>query len=164
MWKYLKKVEMTSSKTENKGSSEPNNPTCLPKENGPLSQSISLRAIAAANISVANFIKQTNQSGKYQSYSDAERAEIGRKTLELGITATKKYYERLNPKRPLPTSSVHTWKVQYADEAAKLKQKGKKPVVKDLPCKNKVGHYCLVSSWTAMLSSIYQCFEIKVVW
>jgi len=149
---------MTSSKTENKGSSEP---IVYPKENGPLSQSISLRAIAAANISVANCIKQTNQSGKYQSYSDVERAEIGRKTLELGITATKKYYERLNPKRPLPTSSIHTWK---QTKQLSLKQKGKKPVVKDLPCKNKVGHYCLVSSWTAMLSSIYQCFEIKVVW
>ena len=67
---------------------------------------------------------------------NTERAEIGRRALELGITATKKYYERLNPKHPLPTSSIHTWKVQYADEAAKLKRKVKEPVViKDLPSK-----------------------------
>jgi len=57
--------------------------------------------------------------GRYQRYSDTERAEIGRRAVEMGITATIKYYEELNPKHgPLPCSSIYAW---YGEEAAKLK-------------------------------------------
>ena len=55
----------------------------------------------------------------------------------MGITATIKYYEGLNPKCPLPSSSVYTWKVQYLNELAKRKRNGKDLEVKDLPSKKR---------------------------
>jgi len=133
MWKYLKKAQTTRESKESLESCH-----CLPEENGLLSRSVPASAIAAANLSVSKCLEQASQPakrGKYQRYSDTERAEIGRRAAEIGITATIKYYEDLNPKRSLPLSSVYTWKVQYTDEVAKLKQEGKQPVVKDLPCK-----------------------------
>ena len=48
-----------------------------------------------------------------------------------------KYYEGLNSKCLLPSSSVYTWKVQYAEEIAMIKQEGKEPVAKDFPSKKK---------------------------
>ena len=136
MWKHLKKAQTASNKPESKESSE-SMLACLP---GPLLQSMPASTIVAANMSVSKYIERTSQSskqGKYQRYSDTERAEIGRRAVEMGITPTIKYYEELNPKRPLPSSSVYTWKVQYAEEVAKLKREGKEPVVKDFPNKKK---------------------------
>jgi len=44
------------------------------------------------------------------------------------VSLQQSNYEELNPKHgSLPSSSVYTWKIQYAEEAAK---QGKKPVVK----------------------------------
>ena len=102
MWKYLKKAQATSSKEESKELLESRH--CLPEENGLLSRSVPASAIAAANLSVSKCLEQASQPakrGKYQRYSDTERAAIGRRAAEIGITATIKYYEDLNPKRPL---------------------------------------------------------------
>ena len=121
MWKYLKKAQTASSKPESKESSE-SKLACLPEENGPLSRSVPASAISAANMSVSKCIERTSQSskrGKYQRYSDTERTEIRRRAVEMGITPMIKYYEGLNQKCPLPSSSVYTWKVQYAEEVAK---------------------------------------------
>jgi len=76
MWKYLKNVQTTSSKEESKESLESSH--CLSEENGPLSRSVLARAIAAANLSVSKCLEQASKPakrGKYQRYSDTERAE-----------------------------------------------------------------------------------------
>jgi len=59
--------------------------------------------------------KSTSQINE-KNTNDTERAEIQRRATEIGITTMIKYYEELNPKCPLPSSNVYTWKVQYKDK------------------------------------------------
>ena len=102
MWKYLKRIS-----AENK----PSTKDCLPQESGPLSRSIPSSAIASANKAVLKSMESAMKQegrGKYGKYSSKERAEVGRRAAEFGITSTIKYYETVNPLRQLPSSSVYT--------------------------------------------------------
>ena len=76
-------------------------------------------SIAAANSSVAKvFKKQHKQTeakkphGEYLAYTAKERAEIGKRVALYGINLTIKYY-KINPQRPLPSSSAFDMKVKY---------------------------------------------------
>ena len=106
MWKYVKKIG-----AENK----PSMKDCLPQENGLLSKIIPSSTIASANKAVLKLMEDTTRQerrGKYGKYSLKERAEVGKRAAEFGITSTIKYYETVNPSRQLLSSSVYTWKVQ----------------------------------------------------
>ena len=131
MWKYVKKIS-----AENKSSTK----DCLPQENGLLSRSIPSSAIASANKAVLKSMENATKQerrGKYGKYSTKERAEIGKRAAEFGITSMIKYYETVNPSRQLPSSSVYTWKVQYLNELAKRKRNGEELLIKDLPQKKR---------------------------
>ena len=131
MWKYLKRIS-----AENK----PSTKDCLPQESGPLSRSIPSSAIASANKAVLKSMESATKQegrGKYGKYSSKERAEVGRRAAEFGITSTIKYYETVNPLCQLPSSSVYTWKVQYLNELAKRKRNGEELLIKDLPQKKR---------------------------
>ena len=56
------------------------------------------------------------KSGKYGKYSFKEKAEIGRRTAEFGITSIAKYYD---PQCQFPSTSMYTWEVHYLNELAK---------------------------------------------
>ena len=120
MWKYLKKVSVNSLESDKKPSM---NNDLLPQESLPLSRSLPGSTIASANRLVLKCMEDTKQGkrGKYGKYSSKEKADIGKRAAELGIAATMKYYESINPQRQLPSSSMHTWKVQYLNELAKRK-------------------------------------------
>ena len=135
MWKYLKKISV-----ESQYDKKPSMNDCLPQESGPLSRNVPSSAIASANKAVLKSMENAKQvrRGKYGKYSSKEKADIGRKAVEFGITATMKYYESVNPQRQLPSSSVYTWKVQYLNELAK--RNGEELPIKDLPQKNEVIH------------------------
>ena len=134
MWKYLKKISV-----ESQYDKKPSMNNCLPQESGPLSRSVPSSAIASANEAVLKSIENAQQTrrGKYGKYSSKEKADIGRRAAEFGITATMKYYESVNSQRQLPSSSVYTWKVQYLNELAKRKRNGEELPIKDLPQKKR---------------------------
>ena len=107
MWKCLKKFSVNSLESDKKPSMN-NDP--LPQESGPLSRSLPSSTIASANRLVLKCMEDAKQGkrGKYSKYSSKEKADIGKRAPELGITATMKYYESINPQCQLPSSSVHT--------------------------------------------------------
>ena len=134
MWKYLKKISV-----ESQYDKKPSMNDCLPQESGPLSRSVPSNAIASANKAVLKSMENAKQTrkGKYGKYSSKEKADMGRRAAEFGITATMKYYESVNPQRQLPSNSMYT---QYLNELAKQKRNGEELPIKDLPQKNEVIH------------------------
>ena len=75
------------------------NPTSvaeLPDPSGSLSKSIPSSAIKAANTAVRDALIEKEalkaKRGRYQHYSDKERAEIAKRATEFGITATIRHY------------------------------------------------------------------------
>ena len=60
---------------------------------------------------------QTPNGKRYQHYSDKGRAEIAKRAINFGITATIRHYATLYPTRgTIPVSSVATWKAKYLKE------------------------------------------------
>ena len=88
-----------------------------------LSKSIPSSTIKAANTALQDMSIATDSQneapnakrGRYQHYSNKERAEIANKSaIDFGITATIRHYASLYPTRgTIPVSSVATWKAKY---------------------------------------------------
>ena len=79
--------------------------------------------IKAANTAVqdVSIDSQTEEpdtkQGRYQHYSDKERAEIAKRAIDFGITTIICHYASLYPTRgTIPVSSVATWKAEYLKE------------------------------------------------
>ena len=114
---------------------------CLPDASGPLALAMPSGSIASANSSVEKALKQTEAKkprGEYKVYTAKERAEIGKRAAVYGITSTIRYYRKINPQRPLPSSSVFDMKVKYQEELSERKRKQEKDLdIVELPNKKK---------------------------
>jgi len=122
------------------------NPTSvaeLPDPSGSLSKSIPSSAIKAANTAVRDALIEKEapkaKRGRYQHYSDKERAEIAKRATEFGITATIRHYASLYPTRgEIPVSNVATWKAKYLKELKIHVQENKQDLIIDkLPNKKR---------------------------
>jgi len=122
---------------------------CLPDASGPLSIEIPSGSITATNSSVVKVLEKQQkmtkrQRGKYRTYTAKERAEIGKRAAIYGINSTIKYYKKINPKRPLPSSSIFHLKLKYQEELSKRKRCQEEILeVTELPSKKK-GHPLLL--------------------
>ena len=112
---------------------------CLPDASGPLALAMPSGSIASANSSVEKALKQTEAKkprSEYKVYTAKERAEIGKRAAVYGITSTIRYYRKINPQRPLPSSSVFDMKVKYQEELSERKRKQEKDLdIVELPNK-----------------------------
>ena len=104
-----------------KSRSNPASIVDLPNPSGPLSKAIPSSAIESANAAVREVVIERQapnaKRGKYQHYSDKEKAEIAKRAIDHGITDTVRHYASLYPERSeIPISSVATWKARYLKE------------------------------------------------
>jgi len=89
--------------------------------------------------------------GEYRVYTGKEKAEIVKRAAVYGISATIRYYTKIEPVRSLLSSSVFDWIDQYQKEVQKLKHEGKGDFeITELPRKKErsdiaVGHR---AGWT----------------
>ena len=52
--------------------------------------------------------------GRYHHYNEKERAEIAKRAIEFGSTATVHHYTSLYPTRDeIPISNIATWKAKH---------------------------------------------------
>ena len=119
----------------------------LPDPSGILSKSIPSSTIKASNTAVWDVSIATDsqneapdaKQGRYQHYSNKERAEIAKRAIDFGITATICHYASLYPTRgTIPVSSVATWKAKYLKELKIRVQENKQDLVIDkLPNKKR---------------------------
>ena len=110
------------------------------KPDSSLSTVVPASAIVAANEEVKKVIS-TNASeedsacssrhGAYEHFTPKEKARIGKRAAEHGVTATVRLFSKAFPVRPLKESSVRTWK-KYKVELVKNKKAGKDVAVKEL--------------------------------
>ena len=71
-------------------------------------------------------------------YTGKEKAEIAKRAAVYGISATMKYYAKIELKRTLPSSSVFDWKEQYQQKVQKWKREGKDDFeITELPSKKR---------------------------
>ena len=118
-------------------------------------------AIAAANSAVREYLLTTKGSittptsddddeaqssstcGVYQVFSDAERAEIGKKAAESGIASAMRQFSKLESGKPasqqweLSPSSVHGWKTKYLEVLNRKHEPGESQEVTKLPKKKR---------------------------
>ena len=70
--------------------------TVLPKPDGPLSECMPSAAISSANNEVKDLVDATpcdsRKQGPYQNYTDKEKARIGKRAAEFGVTNTLRHF------------------------------------------------------------------------
>ena len=95
----------------------------LPNPLGALSKTILSSVIKAANTAVRKVLVNSEneapdaKQGRYQHYSDKERAEIAKRAIDHGITDIIRHYASLYlTRKEIPVSSVATWKARYLKE------------------------------------------------
>ena len=87
----------------------------------------------------------TKCRGNYQFFSPKEKAELGKRVAEYGITSTIRYFVRIDrQERSLSPSTLFTWKEHYLKELVKRKH-DEVPEMKELPPK-KQGHPLLLGA------------------
>ncbi len=102
----------------------------LPKPDGPLSRIVPASSIAAANKEVKGVLdlpkasgaeekQTTSKRGTYDHFTPEEKARIGKRAAEHGVTATIRYFSRVFPGHSLKESTVRTWKKKYLQEIAR---------------------------------------------
>jgi len=104
-----------------KSRNDPASVVDLPNPSGVLSKAIPSSAIQSANTAVREVLIEREapnaKRGRYQHYSDKEKAEIAKRAIDHGITDTVRHYASLYPERSeIPVSSVATWKARYLKE------------------------------------------------
>ena len=117
----------------------------LPKPDSSLATVVPASTITAANEAVKKVIavdageeekgtarSSHGQRGEYEHFTPKEKARIGKRASEHGVTATVRFFSKSFPGRPLKESSVRTWKKKYEVELAKNKKAGKEMVVPEL--------------------------------
>ena len=119
MYKYLKPVD-----------------PALPKPEGSLSLVVPSSSIAAANKEVKRVINREGESkrGKYCIFTPEEKARIGKRAAEYGVTATIRYFSKQFSDRSLSESSVRT---KYTQEITRKKKAGEDVSVKVLENKKR---------------------------
>ena len=102
----------------------------LPNPKGSLSTSIPSSAIASANKQVRAVLEKSNKRGKYNKYSDKERAKIGKFSAENGTKAcVRKYSKQFTS---INESTVRRFKRQYHEEVSRKRKNGENESVTEL--------------------------------
>ena len=142
--KYFKRLEPKKSEIID---------TVLPKNDGPLANLMPNSAVEAANKAVRatllesprvptekdgdNADSRKKRRGSYQFFTPKERAELGKRAAECGMTSTIRYFTKVDgQERSLSPSTLFTWKEQYLRELAKRKH-DEDPEVKQLPLRKR---------------------------
>ena len=141
--KYFKRIEPKKSEKID---------AVLPKTDGPLSTLMLTSVIQAANQAVRATLLDsespvtetdggndctTKRRGNYQFFSPKEKAELGKRAAEYGITSTIRYFVKVDcQERPLSPSTLFAWKEHYLKELAKRKH-DEVPEVKELTPKKR---------------------------
>ena len=116
--KYFKRIEPKKSEKID---------AVLPKTDGPLSTLMPTSAIQAANKAVRATLldsespsvtetdggndSATIRRGNYQFFNPKEKAELGKRAAEYGITSTIRYFVRIDrQERSLSPSTLFAWK------------------------------------------------------
>ena len=111
---------------------------------GPLSTAVPSSTITAANKEVKQLLDQacddhdntkttsTSKRGAYERFTAEEKARIGKRAAEHGVTASVRYFSKVFPGRSLRESSVRTWKMKYLQEVAAKRRAGEEITVKEL--------------------------------
>ena len=77
----------------------------------------------------------TKRRGNYQFFSPKEKAELGKRAAEYGITSTIRYFVKVDCQEcSLSPSTLFAWKEHYLKELVKRKH-DEVPEVKELPPK-----------------------------
>ena len=96
--------------------------SALPKPEGRLSTVVPSSSIAAANKEVKQVLDQTDKAelkrGAYEHFTPEEKARIGKRAAEHGVTASLRYFSKVYSGRSLKESTVRTWKMKYLQEIA----------------------------------------------
>ena len=133
---------------------DPAHPKVLPQPDGPLATLMPSSSIVAANKEVKTALdssvenktdeisgkksEKSSKRGRYDIYSPEEKASIGKRAAEHGVTSTIRYYAKKYPERPLlKESSVRTWKNKYTAELGRRKRTGGDMDVTELPQKKR---------------------------
>ena len=117
----------------------------LPEPTGSLSKTIPSSCIEVVNSVVEPLIEKASDEcsssakdkgksvrGAYEKFSADEKAVIGRRAAEYGVSATTRHFSKIYADRPLKESTVRGWKNQYNREVVRLRNSGKEVVVREL--------------------------------
>ena len=113
----------------------------LPKPDGPLSAVVPSSSIAAANKEVTKVLEEEldqkdatpkSAHGEYEHFTPEEKARIGKRAAEHGVTAAIRYFSKVFPGRSLKESTVQTWKKRYLQEISGRKRAGEAVTVEAL--------------------------------
>ena len=74
----------------------------------------------------------TSKRGTYERFTAEEKAKIGRRAAEHGVTASVHYFSKVFPGRSLKESSVQTWKTKYLQKITAKRRVGEEATVKEL--------------------------------
>ena len=91
----------------------------LPKPQGTLSTVVPASTIAAANKVVKKVLDSdtgprekgaacSSHRGAYEHFTPKEKARIGKRAAEHGVTATLRFFSKAFPGRPLKESDTHS--------------------------------------------------------
>ena len=137
----------------------------LPDDNGPLAKEVPSSAIAAANSSVQRNQETGKPHSEYRVYTGKEKAEIVKRAAVYGISATIKYYVKIEPKKTLPSSGVFDWKEQYQQEVQKQKREGKVTLkLQSFLVRREVGHCCWATCWMGTSNRMYEICVVMEWW
>ena len=66
--------------------------------------------------------KPTAKRGRYEHFTPEEKAVMGKRAAEFGVTASLHYFSKKYPDRSIKESSIRTWRDKYVRELAKKKK------------------------------------------
>ena len=98
-------------------------------------------SIAAANKDVTKVLEEEldkkdatpkSARGDYEHFIPEEKARIGKRAAEHGVTGAIRYFSKVFPGRSLKESTVRTWKKKYLQEISERKRAGEAVTVEAL--------------------------------
>ena len=114
--------------------------SCLPLPDGPLLKSVPSSSIVAANREVKELLETEEKEkglqckrGTYECFTPEEKARIGKRAAEFGVTASIRYFSKAFSSRSLKESTVRTWKAKYLQEARTKRRAGDDSALRALP-------------------------------
>ena len=105
-------------------------PSVLPNPDGDLLKHVPPSAIRQANKEVQPLIKEENQvaakktRSPYSVFTAGEKATIGKRAAEFGVTNTIHHFKKQFTDRELKESTVRLWANHYKQELSSRKKQG----------------------------------------
>ena len=105
----------------------------MPNPDDLLSERTPSAAICSANKEVKDLIdakpSSSRKRGPYQNYTDKEKAQIGKRAAEFGVTNTLKHFGKQFANYLLNESTMRTWMMNYKKEFASQVKTGRRLVI-----------------------------------